>query len=510
MRLTPRVQLALALAIYAALAARLWWVCDDAFIAFRYGRNLAEGHGLRFNLGVDPPVEGYTQLGWVLVCALLERVGIAPRVGAPALSFACGALLLAWAHRHALALWGAESRAPVAVALFLAVCPTMSVWATGGLGTMAFALALFATFERLLGTPDAPRPVQAGLCAAVAVVLRADAPYFLAWIGLAALATSDARGRRAAWIFGAIGAAAIVAVFLFRHAVHGDWIPNTARAKVGLSAMTIERGTKYVASWLLTIPAAALVLTWATIAALRGAGVRYTRPVIVVWGVLLYGVLIGGDFMAMGRFFVPAVPLLALLWGWAAHGAEIRWRTSSALAVAAVAVALAVPASFDLRLAPRAWLEAVWFRWSAREVRSEYETWEQMVRNSEDWATLGKALALHTDPSESLVRHTIGGVGYYSRLFLFDGYGLVNRDVVERVEVPKGLRRTPGHDRRAPRRFFDDQGPTWEDAQLVDVYDPAAIPDATRRPDVVHRVEPPTTPRTQYLLLWRGTGAAPR
>ena len=47
---TLRLALLPALALYALLAWRLDFVCDDAFISFRYARNLAEGHGLRFNL----------------------------------------------------------------------------------------------------------------------------------------------------------------------------------------------------------------------------------------------------------------------------------------------------------------------------------------------------------------------------------------------------------------------------------------------------------------------------
>ena len=36
---------------YALLVARFWFVCDDAWISFRYARHLAEGVGLRFNPG---------------------------------------------------------------------------------------------------------------------------------------------------------------------------------------------------------------------------------------------------------------------------------------------------------------------------------------------------------------------------------------------------------------------------------------------------------------------------
>ena len=37
-----------------------WFLCDDAFISFRYARNLLEGHGLVFNPGEF--VEGYWRL----------------------------------------------------------------------------------------------------------------------------------------------------------------------------------------------------------------------------------------------------------------------------------------------------------------------------------------------------------------------------------------------------------------------------------------------------------------
>ena len=45
-----------------ALATHLAWVCDDAFISFRYAANLAHGRGLVWNPGER--VEGYTNFLW--------------------------------------------------------------------------------------------------------------------------------------------------------------------------------------------------------------------------------------------------------------------------------------------------------------------------------------------------------------------------------------------------------------------------------------------------------------
>ena len=42
---------------FVLMVWRFWFVTDDAYISFRYSRNLALGHGLRFNPGEVPPAE---------------------------------------------------------------------------------------------------------------------------------------------------------------------------------------------------------------------------------------------------------------------------------------------------------------------------------------------------------------------------------------------------------------------------------------------------------------------
>src|SRR5438105_11061105 len=46
---------------------------DDAFITFRYARNLALNGQLVWNVG-QPPVEGYTGVAWPVVLAALIRL----------------------------------------------------------------------------------------------------------------------------------------------------------------------------------------------------------------------------------------------------------------------------------------------------------------------------------------------------------------------------------------------------------------------------------------------------
>ncbi|MGB7063098.1 MAG: hypothetical protein WBF13_12190, partial [Candidatus Zixiibacteriota bacterium] len=46
----------------------LRFVCDDAFISFRYAKNFVEGHGLVYNIGEK--VEGYSNFLWTLLLSL--------------------------------------------------------------------------------------------------------------------------------------------------------------------------------------------------------------------------------------------------------------------------------------------------------------------------------------------------------------------------------------------------------------------------------------------------------
>ena len=85
------------LALLAWLTSVAWFLTDDAFISFRYVRNLLEGHGLVFNPGEY--VEGYTNFLWILeLAALWGLFGLRPEQAAPWLSVAytVGTLAALW------------------------------------------------------------------------------------------------------------------------------------------------------------------------------------------------------------------------------------------------------------------------------------------------------------------------------------------------------------------------------------------------------------------------------
>ena len=451
------VPLALALAVWAVLTWRFDFVCDDAYISFRYARHLAEGSGPRFNPGESPPVEGYSNFLWVLWLALFERLGVDLSLAARATSIACGGILIAFVVRRVARNFELTLAGSIAVALFLACLPPMSMWSTSGLETMPFALAVFLAFDRLAGDPDRPRAAQAGACALAAALLRADGALW-AGLALAAAVVSDRRRLRPAFGALAILVAGVAAHLLWRHGYYGEWIPNTARVKAGLSPMRLERGSFYVLSFALEVlpfafvPLAAVLVRPSSRIALAAAAFTACAAA--------YAAFVGGDFMPMGRFLVPATPFLALALAALLEAIPPRARS----AAGALAVVLALLPALDVHPMPLSIRERLRFRWNEPEFESEIGMWRGMKQRAAEWIRLGRALRSVTQPGESIILGNIGAVGYATELVILDPFGLVDPEVAKR-DAPL-VRASPGHDKRVPFEFFFPRRPTYLSAWL--------------------------------------------
>ncbi len=466
--------LGVSLVAYALLAAHFDFLCDDAFISFRHARNLARGQGLRFNPGEDPPVEGYTNLLWVLWLVPFERlrldVGLVSRVT----SALCGAGLIALVVRLAQRRLGLGAQGSAATGLVLATLPPYDVWATGGLGTMGFALALFLVFERLALEEGQPRALAAGLAALAAALLRPDGILWVAAVLAAAALGVPAENRcsilRASALAGVVAAAGTALQLGFRIVYHEDWLPSPAHVKVGLTALGLERGGKYLASLLLELPFLAL-LPLVAIAWPRSRARLAWQALIPFAFAASYAVFLGGDFMAMGRFLVPAVPFVALSFACVARALSESSRARPALLVLGTAVvASSLLSAFDRAPVPDAARQAVHFRWNESRAKSEAAQWRMMRDRAREWERVGRALALHTRRGESIVLPNLGAMAYPTELFAFDPFGLVSPEVARRKTSTRRV--SPGHDKYVEASFFFDRRPDYLGAWIA----PAAAP----------------------------------
>ena len=104
---------------------------DDAFISLRYSKRLLMGHGLTWTSGAQ--VEGYSNLTWVLACAMLGAFGLdlvlAARLIA-AVSTLSVMVAVAYAFRPSR---GAGLVSALTGLLGFAVCVPVAVWSLAGL-----------------------------------------------------------------------------------------------------------------------------------------------------------------------------------------------------------------------------------------------------------------------------------------------------------------------------------------------------------------------------------------
>lgn len=365
----PRLLWASALAGVAATALAAWqggaraWLCDDAFVSFRYARNLVDGVGLVYNAGER--VEGMTNLAWTVALAGALATGLSAEQASIALGLLAHAAVtaaLAWWSWAALRRRGAQATWPDAIpvaALAWAAMRDSAIWATSGLETAACAATM--TWGLLRTATEGCRSprglVLTGLVFALGATLRPDGVLAFgvaaAWllVGAGGRPWVPARSARALLALGAGFAPPWLLTLAFRWGYYGSLVPNTWYAK-SAHLPWWDQGLAYLELFLRTYPVlllgplglAAVLLAGTRrgeTAALAGRHPRGT-PLLLLAATLVYGTYVtrvGGDFM-FARVLMPVVPLLLIGLEDALAAVPARLAPVRPLLVAAVAASL--------------------------------------------------------------------------------------------------------------------------------------------------------------------------
>src|SRR5262245_9871085 len=172
---------------------------DDAFISYRYSKNLAFGYGLTWNRN-EPPVEGYTNFLLVAALAPVIRLGQDPLLFTRVWSVSA-ALGLSWLlFRVARRDEGASL--PAALLFALAYLPAAKTFllATVGLETVIFTFFLFLAFSfgvAALQQGGLRDVAWFGACTVLAFLFRPDALLLAAlWSAILVLAPGEGWTRR--------------------------------------------------------------------------------------------------------------------------------------------------------------------------------------------------------------------------------------------------------------------------------------------------------------------------
>ena len=233
-------------------AVQLAFLCDDAFILFRYVSNARDGHGLVWNPPPFEPVEGYTQFLWVLMLwAAWSLFGVEPPSSANAMSILCGLGLFAVVALAAFRIKnreGGRSRDALALVVLGAVAGnrTFLQSLTSGLDTSLFNLCFVSWVLLAFRSPERRTRGWLALWAAAAAATALTRPDgFLCVAATAVLGvTWSLRRNDSRYLLSLAPLLAVAAHVMWRRAFYGEWLPNTYYAKV--VAPWAEAGIRYL------------------------------------------------------------------------------------------------------------------------------------------------------------------------------------------------------------------------------------------------------------------------
>lgn len=306
------------------------WVCDDAYISFRYALNLGRGHGMVYNPGER--VEGYTNFFWTLVFVPGLMMGLDPRPIVYALGIICflGLLGLVWRLEYHIKTRAGGMFFPLATA-GLALHTHARIFATGGLETTCFALLNLAGAVLLIVKREKPRISLAMAFFCLSALTRPEGLlyYFVASLYLIFEYSGFHPGQRSWWIKHLQAHQALLFIFIpyfiWRYHYFGWLFPNTFYAKA-MYQNQLEQGLTYLGLYFNAyyifyfIPVAFIGM----LLVLRKRYTRLGENLLqtdrdVIWLLCLptllyfsYYTYAGGGFM-FGRFLVPFVAQLYLI-----------------------------------------------------------------------------------------------------------------------------------------------------------------------------------------------------
>jgi arabinofuranosyltransferase len=405
------------------LVAHAWrflpFLSDDALISLRYARRLLDGFGLTWTDG--HPVEGYSNLLWVLAVAVPGRFGIDLITAARALGLICSVWIL-----FSLAWWYTRSgtsrpdRLALVVALaFLAFAAPVAVWAIGGLEQPLYSALLAAAVPlafRVIDRSESELRSTWGLSVLLGLVsvTRPDGLIFPAVTAVSILLAGLLRRQPApvahatlTLLWPVVLSAAQLA---FRLLYYGEFVPNTALVKIAGTATHRVFGAEYVTSALWALwPFSFLGLAGlAVLVAVRATRARgfLLLGLAAVW--TSYVIYIGGDIFPAYRHLTPLIVLFAfaLAEGFALLFTAIGSRSLWSYALAALALVALVPYS-------RAQAADKWIG------RATTERWEWQAK---DLAVLLKTAFGAARPRLAVT--AAGSLPYWSGLPALDMMGL--------------------------------------------------------------------------------------
>jgi len=403
---------------------------DDAYITFRYARNLALGHGVVYNPGER--TDSASSLLWTILLAAAYRVGLHDLPSVASLGDLVAALITG---AITLRLGRAFALPAILVTPVLAIAVVSApwlAWAVSGMETSVFALLCYATLLAYMWeTREYRTPLLSSILGSLALLSRYEAvllPIAIVVVDTIGLvANNQQRRHRIISTVMRIGVWTLtLIVFLaWKLVYYGSVIPHAVAFKAVEPYYRQAPDTLgfFIRDFPILVLGTLGVLV--SIPLIRQA--RHRTQFIVgsaciqswlalgLWLILSYVVVEHSPYADLNRYAIHLLPGLALI---ATGGIYALWiATRSQTAV----LQLLIGGMTLLVLMAQGSA-------SASAARSIGAVWS-LTRNVQDQReAVGQWLKAHTNPSSLILSGDAGAIGWYSGRPILDGVGLLSPD----------------------------------------------------------------------------------
>jgi len=300
------------------------FISDDSLISLRYVNRLLNGHGLTWTKGI--PVEGYSNLLWILLIAVLgmldvELINATRILGFIGMNIIMFTLLYYYLNKEKVrVVWF-----PLAITLlFLSVTGPIAVWAIGGLEQPLFGALIAISILLMNNIVDSKETIgknqfRLSFVLGLLCITRPDGPIFTIASVISLLFISQFFRRKklilTSFYILTFPILFYVGQIVFRLCYYGEFIPNTALVKITPSYHHFINGLNYLKHGIISLfpfSAIAIIFLFLIIfTAKNRAKSFYLLSILIFWSIYL--VFIGGDIFPAYRHFIPIIVVFAFL-----------------------------------------------------------------------------------------------------------------------------------------------------------------------------------------------------
>jgi len=408
----------------------LSWTSDDAFISYRYAKNLNNGHGLVFNPGEK--IEGYSNFLWVMILAVFDYFGIPPHWAAKIFPFCISLLSIFLIFKTAQA-YGLNKLSSSLCSLFLSTSSSFAYYSMSGLETAIYTfLLLLSVFINEKYESESNKKSLFYLYGTLLAItlIRPEGILFLmissGYHFLKKVVTGKGVHLKKVIQAQLLAFSIYAFLILLRYWYYSDILPNTYYAKppgtfveLGYNALFVNFMNAFFSGSFLLIFLIPLLVKKIYLK-------KYAYPLLICLAQLIF-MSYAGDWMALGRFFLPILPLFIIL-----------------TVILSQKFILRIQHPFYKKLVMLSFV-VIWIFFLASNVSqtsqalvNKYE-YPYSVMNSKKLIELRERLNRNYPNAKKIATRRIGAISYYSNQKIIDILGLTDKKIASNIKTIKNI-----------------------------------------------------------------------